>query len=264
MFDAKKIKLFLFDMDGTIYLGDRLFEPTLPLLNKIKEQGNRYLFMTNNSSKSVQAYIEKLGRLGITACKEDFLTSSQATAYYLKQHYADRLIYVAGTKSLQQELAEAGLNITNRRQEGIGCLVCGFDTELTFEKLEDMSILLLDKQLPFIATNPDLVCPTEYGYVPDCGSVCDMLYNATGRRPTVIGKPSPLMVELAVEKWSVDKSEAMLIGDRLYTDIACGKNAGIPTVLVLSGETDMQMAAESEHKADVIMQDISELLTALE
>ena len=263
MFEIKDIKLFLFDMDGTIYLGDRLFEPTIPLLNTIKEQGKRYLFMTNNSSKSVEAYIEKLGRLGIAACKEDFMTSSQATAYYLKKHHADKLIYVAGTNSFKTELREAGLNITDQRQEGIGCLVCGFDTELTFKKLEDMSILLLDKSLPYIAANLDLVCPTEYGYVPDCGSVCEMLFNATGRRPEVIGKPSPLMVELALEKWGVAKNEAMVVGDRLYTDIACGKNAGIPTVLVLSGETDEQMAAASPHKADLILQDISVILNEL-
>jgi len=263
MFDAKKIKLFLFDMDGTIYLGNRLFEPTIPLLNTIKEQGNRYLFMTNNSSKSVEAYVEKLAKLGIAACKEDFMTSSQATSYFLKKNYADRLIFVSGTESFKKELRESGLNITDERQEGIGCIVCGFDTELTFKKLEDLSILLLDKDLPYFAANLDLVCPTEYGYVPDCGSVSEMLYNATGRRPIGIGKPSPLMVELAIDKWGVSKEETMLIGDRLYTDIACGKNAGIPTVLVLSGETDEQMAAESEHKADVIMQDIGVLLKEL-
>ena len=130
-------------------------------------------------------------------------------------------------------------------------------------ELEDMSILLLDKSLPYIAANLDLVCPTEYGYVPDCGSVCEMLFNATGRRPEVIGKPSPLMVELALEKWGVAKKEAMVVGDRLYTDIACGKNAGIPTVLVLSGETDEQMAAASPHKADLSLQDISVILNEL-
>ncbi len=264
MFDAKKIKLFLFDMDGTIYLGDRLFEPTLPLLEKIKMQGNRYLFMTNNSSKSVSAYVEKLKKLGISACKEDFLTSSQATAYYLLKHHKDCLIYVAGTQSLKDELISAGLNITDRRQEGVNCLVCGFDTELTFKKLEDMSILLLDKELPYIATNPDMVCPTEYGYVPDCGSVCDMIFNATGRRPTVIGKPNSLMVDLAVEKWGCTKEQTLLIGDRLYTDIACGNNAGINTLLVLSGETDAKMAEHSPHKATSTLNHIGELSMLLD
>ena len=263
MFDIKQIKLFLFDMDGTIYLGDRLFEPTISLLNTIKEQGKRYLFMTNNSSKSVEAYVEKLAKLGITASKEDFMTSSQATAYFLKKNYADKLIYVSGTESFKKELRESGLNITDKRQEGIGCIVCGFDTELTFKKLEDLSILLIDKDLPYYAANLDLVCPTEYGYVPDCGSVSEMLYNATGRRPIGIGKPSPLMVELARDKWGTAKEETMVIGDRLYTDIACGKNAEIPTVLVLSGETDMAMAEASPHKADIILEDIGVLLEQL-
>ena len=264
MFDINQIKLFLFDMDGTIYLGDQLFEPTIPLLNAIKEQGKRYLFMTNNSSKSVEAYVEKLKKLGITSCKEDFMTSSQATAYFLNKNYADKLIYVSGTKSFKKELSESGLKITDQLQEGIGCVVCGYDTELTFEKLENLSILLLDKELPYFAANLDLVCPTEYGYVPDCGSVSEMIFNATGRRPVGIGKPSPLMVELARDKWGAKKEETMLIGDRLYTDIACGKNAGIPTVLVLSGETDMEMAEASSHKADVIFDDISVILKELQ
>ncbi len=122
---------------------------------------------------------------------------------------------------------------------------------------------MLDKDLPYFAANLDLVCPSEYGYVPDCGSVSEMLYNATGRRPIGIGKPSPLMVELARDKWGTAKEETMVIGDRLYTDIACGKNAGIPTVLVLSGETDMAMAEASPHKADIILDDIGVLLEQL-
>ncbi len=263
MTPVKDIELFLFDMDGTLYLGDRLFEPTKPLLERLKSMGKRYLFMTNNSSKSVDAYVEKLAKMGISATREDFMTSSQATAYYLKQNHADKLIYVQGTRSLLEELQKEGLNVTDARQDDIGCVVCGFDTELTFKKLEDMSILLLDKELPYIATNPDLVCPTEYGSVPDCGSVCEMLYNSTGRRPIVIGKPSGLMVELAMDRWGASKKSTMLIGDRLYTDIACGIGAGINTVLVLSGETDASMAFESTHKPDLTLNDVGELLKML-
>lgn len=263
MIDLRKIRLFLFDMDGTLYLGDQLFPPCRELLDIIRRQGKRYLFMTNNSSKSVGDYVAKMERLGVPAKEEDFLTSSQATAGYLAEHYPTAKIYLAGTRSFEKELKSHGLTVVTRREEGIGCIVCGFDTELTFAKLEDLSILLTGSDTPFIATNPDLVCPTEYGYVPDCGSVCQMLYNATGRKPLVIGKPSPLMPQLAQKAWGCRPEETMLVGDRLYTDIACGLNAKIPTLLVLSGETDEKMAEESQFQADQVMRDIGELLEEL-
>ena len=263
MTDLKQTRLFLFDMDGTLYLGDRLFPDTAELLATIRAQGKHYLFLTNNSSKSVHDYIKKMENLGIAAKKSDFLTSSQATAGYLSDHYPDGKIFVAGTASFCQELRSHGLAVTEDLEENIDCIVCGFDTELTFKKLENLSRLLLRKELPFIATNPDLVCPTEYGFVPDCGSVCKMLFHATGRKPFIIGKPSPLMPELACQKYDCAPDETLMIGDRLYTDIACGLNAGIPTLLVLSGETTAQMAAASEFHANAIMQDIGELLREL-
>jgi len=248
-------KLFLLDMDGTIYLGNRLFEGTLDFLNYITKTGRRYMFLTNNSSKSVSAYVEKLEELGIKATKDDFLTSTQATALYLKKHYGDKKIYGFGTQAFKQELIKSGLKIIDKLEDDIACLVIGFDTELCFQKLEDACILL-NQKVDYIATNPDLVCPTEYGYVPDCGSVCGMLYNATKRKPMFIGKPEPAMVNLAVEKTGFSKEETILIGDRLYTDIACGAAAGISTVLVLSGETTMEEAKKSEQKPEFILKDI--------
>ena len=156
------------------------------------------------------------------------------------------------------------MNITDEKSEDIECIVVGFDTELTFKKLENLSMLLTEKEnIPYIATNLDMVCPTEWGFVPDCGSVSDMIYNATGKRPMVIGKPSPLMPQLAMKKYGVAPEETLLVGDRLYTDIACGLNAKIPTILVLSGETDEKMAAESEYQADRILQDIGVILDEL-
>ena len=190
-------KLYLFDMDGTLYLGNRLYDFTLELLDTLRATGRQYLFMTNNSSKSVEDYVAKLGKLGIEATREDFMTSSQATAYYLHKHHEGQKLYVCGTESLKAELRREGFTVTTNVQE-VECIVMGFDTELTFRKLHDVSYLLLTRDIPYIATNPDLVCPTEFGSVPDCGSVCQMIFNATGKRPVVIGKPSPLMPELAM------------------------------------------------------------------
>ena len=259
----RKTKLFLFDQDGTLYLGGRLYDFTIPMLEKIKETGRRYMFMTNNSSKSVADYIKKLAAMGITATREDFITSSQATAYYLKKHHPGKTLYVCGTQSLVKELESEGFATTTELDQ-VDVVVMGFDTELTFKKLEDVSKLLLTcKDLPYIATNPDLVCPTEFGSVPDCGSVCEMIYNATGRRPVVIGKPSPLMPELAMEHTGYCKEETAVVGDRIYTDVKSGLNAGITGILVLSGETTQEILEASEDKPHLVLQDCSEILDAL-
>ncbi len=260
MFES--INLFLFDMDGTLYLGDRLFDFTIELLQKIKAKGKKYMFMTNNSSKSVSAYIEKLGKLGIKATKEDFITSSQATAYYLKKHHANARLYVCGTKSLKEELKENGFTVTENIDE-VDCIVMGYDTELNYKKLWDVSYMLTTRDLPYIATNPDYVCPTEWGSVPDCGSVCDMIFNATGKRPLFIGKPEPLMPMLAMEQYGYTPKETAVIGDRIYTDVKSGLNAGAVSVLVMSGETTKEILDASPDKPDIVLKDASEIMKIL-
>ena len=260
---VEKLKLYLLDMDGTLYLGSRLFDFTAQFLQEIRRTGGRYLFITNNSSKSVEDYIKKLASLGLTATREDFMTSSQATAYYLHLHHAGQRLYVCGTESLKAELRSEGFVLTDKVEE-TDCIVMGFDTELTFQKLHDVSYLLLTRpELPYIATNPDLVCPTEFGSVPDCGSVCIGIKNATGKEPIVIGKPSPLMPQLAMEKLGIAKEEACVVGDRIYTDVKSGLNAGITGILVLSGETTLEILEASEDKPHLVLQDASEILAAL-
>ena len=260
---VNKTKLYLFDMDGTLYLGDRLYDFTVELLHEIRRTGGKYLFVTNNSSKSVNDYVKKLKRLGIEATREDFMTSSQATAYYLKQNHPGKKLYVCGTHSLAEELEGEGFTVTTELDE-VECIVMGFDTELTFQKLHDVSFLLLTKpELPYIATNPDLVCPTEFGSVPDCGRICIGIQNATGREPVVIGKPSPLMPRLAMEKYGAAPEETAVIGDRIYTDVKSGLNAGCTGILVLSGEATLQTLAESDVKPDLVLGSAADILYAL-
>lgn len=260
---VRQVKLYLFDMDGTLYLGNRLYDFTVELLKTIRHTGGKYLFMTNNSSKSVDDYVKKLAGLGIEATREDFMTSSQATAFYLKQNHPGKTLYVCGTRSLIAELESEGFTVTTDLDK-VECVVMGFDTELTFQKLHDVSYLLLTrKDLPYIATNPDLVCPTEFGSVPDCGSVCIGIKNATGREPIVIGKPSPLMPQLAMEKLGFTCDQTAVVGDRIYTDIKSGLNAGCTGILVLSGESTLQTLAESEDKPHLVLEDASAILQAL-
>lgn len=261
MESLKQKKLFLLDMDGTIYIDTQLFDGTIEFLEYVKEIGGRYMFVTNNSSKSVDKYIEKLASLGIEATADDFLTSTNATIAHLKKKDYKK-IYAFGTQSFRTQLEDANLPVTTSLEDDIDCLCMGFDTELTFQKLEDACILL-GRGVDYVATNPDWVCPTWYGYVPDCGSVSSMLYNATKRKPLFIGKPQPAMVELALEKTGFKREEAIVIGDRLYTDIACGVNAGISSAFVLSGEGTLEDIETSEAKPEFVFNNIKELFENL-
>lgn len=258
----KQIKLFLLDMDGTIYLDNSLFDGTIDFLEYVKSVGGRYIFLTNNSSKGVDKYIEKLGLMGITADKNDFLTSTDATIEYLKKEKFEK-IYAFGTESFKEQLRNSGLNITDEVEDGIDCLCMGYDTELTYKKLEDACILL-NEDITYIATNPDWVCPTRYGYAPDCGSVSEMLARATGKKPKFIGKPEPLMAELAMKMTGFKKDETAIMGDRLYTDIACGVNAEISTIFVLSGEGTKEDIEKYNIHPDFIFDNIRALCDTLE
>ena len=253
------IDLFLFDMDGTLWLGSRLFDFTKELLLTIREAGKRYLFITNNSSKSTSDYVKKLASFGIEATEEDFMTSAEATAFYLTKNLADTLFYVCGTASLKAEFARQGIKMTDDADAAEGD-VLGFDTELDFKKLHDVSRILCTREVPYYATNPDLVCPTEFGSVPDCGSVSGMLRNVSGRMPTFIGKPSPLMIELAMEKCGTSPERTAVVGDRIYTDVKSGLNAGALAVLVMSGETTEEILAESPDKPDLVLRDAGEII----
>ncbi len=259
----KNKKFFLLDMDGTIYLDNDLFDGTIDFLNQVKSDGGKYLFVTNNSSKSTDAYVKKLKSIGIDANAEDFLTSTDATCLYLNENYPGKKFYAFGTRSFVEQLISAGVCVTLEPDDDVFGIVMGNDTELNFKKLDDACKLLTTKDIVYIATNPDWVCPTSYGYVPDCGAVADMIWRATGKTPRFIGKPNPEMLLLAMKKFGYSKEEALMIGDRIYTDIASGVNAGVDTVLVLSGETRLEDVNAYEMKPTYIMKDIRELYLSI-
>ena len=255
----KNIKLVMLDMDGTIYLDNDVFDGTLDFLDKVRAKGGKYLFVTNNSSKSVDAYVQKLNRLGITADESNFLTSTDATILYLNNNYPEKRFYAMGTKSFVEQMRAGGVDVVTEICDGIYGIVISNDQELNFKKLDDVSRLLTSGVEVYIATNPDWVCPTAYGYVPDCGSFAWMLEKATGKSPYFIGKPRPEMLLLAMEKYGYTKEESLMVGDRVYTDIAAGYNAEIDTVFVLSGEGTVEDAKNTETKPTYIMQNIREL-----
>lgn len=260
----KDKKLFLLDMDGTIYEGARLFECVNEFLAFIEESGGQYVFITNNSSRSVEDYVKKLSNMGIKVTEDNFFTSSQATALYLRANYPDSKIYCMGTRSMIAEMEKFGVNITAEADDDTDCIVVGYDTELTYKKLSDVSYLLQTKKgIPYIATNPDRGCPTEFGLVPDCFAMCEAINYAARRRPLYIGKPDRFMIDFAVERSPFTKEQAVVIGDRLYTDIASGVNAGVDTICVLSGESTQKDIDESEIKPAFVFKDIKEILSVL-
>ena len=259
MASLKDKKFFLLDMDGTIYLDNDVFDGTMDFLEKVRKNGGRYLFVTNNSSKGVDAYVAKMKRLGIPADEDNFLTSTDATILYLTTNYAGKLFYVMGTESFVSQLKTAGIDVTTDICDGIHGIVISNDQELNFKKLDDICRLLFTGVDTYIATNPDWVCPTAFGYVPDCGSFAWMIEKATGKAPVFIGKPQPEMLLLAMEKYGYTKDESLMVGDRVYTDIAAGYNAGIDTVFVLSGEGTLADAENTDTKPTYVMKNIREL-----
>ena len=258
----RKIELFILDMDGTIYLGDRLFEGSREFVQLLKENNKEFLFLTNNSSKSSDDYLKKLSKMGIEITKENLLTSGQATAIYLKSINQRSTIsaYVVGTQSLKNELKTFGINVVDSiEKDDVDYLIVGFDTELTYKKLLD-ACKLIRKGVPFLATNPDLVCPLDGGeYIPDCGSICIMLENATKKKPLYIGKPSSIIVDVISKFKNVEKSKIAMIGDRLYTDVKMANNNGMISILVLSGETTYEDVEKSEIKPTLIYDSIKDV-----
>lgn len=261
--DLGRKRLFLLDLDGTVYLEETLLPGAAAFLSCVRRGGGAVRYLTNNSSRGVDAGLEKMHRLGVPAEREEFLTAVEATVYYLKKTRSPGDIYYAvGTASFCRQLRAAGFDIRETPDEDVTAVLVGFDTELTYQKVEN-ACRLLARGADFLATNPDLACPTLFGFVPDCGSICAMLENACGRKPVFIGKPDPTMIHLAWAQTGYGPAETLMVGDRLYTDIACGVHAGVDTALVLTGEATAADAAVSDTPPTAIYENMAQLLAAL-
>lgn len=253
------IECFLLDMDGTFYLGDELIDGALRFIDILKQQHKEFVFLTNNSSRSSRKYQDKLDRLGLKVSLDRIVNSGQVTADYLKKLNKKARIYVVGTPSLQEEIANAGLQIIKNKQEKIDYLVLGFDTTLTYKKLWDAHDLILEG-VNYLATNPDAVCPLPGGKsMPDCGSMISLLNTSTGKKPLVVGKPNTLMIDYVGDRTGIKKDKMALIGDRLYTDIQTAINAEITSILVLTGETDRKVLEQEAQNPDFVMRSIAEV-----
>lgn len=249
-------QLFLLDMDGTLYLGDQVFEGAVDFVERIAQSGRRYIYLTNNSSRAGKDYVNRLRRLGFPCGRENVFTSGMATGMYLRENYPGKKVCLVGTDAFRRELISYGVEISDSEADVV---VVGFDTELVYSKLE-RAVHFLRKGAMFIAANPDWVCPMPGEEVlPDCGSICALLTASTGREPLYIGKPNRNMVDIISEMTKVPNERICCVGDRLYTDIAVAVNAGAVSVLVMSGETTAEMLAVSEIKPDYVFAEVAEL-----
>lgn len=258
-------ELFLFDMDGTLYLGDDVYPGAIELMSALSSHGKRYIYLTNNSSRSGSDYISRLQRLGFPCTQDDVFTSGMATALYLNQHYPGASVYLAGTRAFYRELLSYGVHVINddlghTDLKTVDVVVQGFDTELVYEKL-NLACHFLRRGAAFIAANPDWVCPMPDDEVlPDCGSICALLTASTGIKPVFIGKPNRNMIDVISQQTGISNDKICAVGDRLYTDIAVAQNAGSCSLLVLSGETTVDTLAAAERKPDYVMNSVKDLL----
>ena len=257
----KRKKLFLFDIDGTLALGDSLYEGSAELLAYIDAIGGQAYYITNNSTRSGQDYVERFRRaFRLETTEDQFITSGYMTLRFLQEHFPQGKIFVLGTASFIAELRKNGLCVTETAEGPIDCIVAAYDSELTYEKLIQACKALSTTDAPFYGTNPDLCCPIDFGFVPDCGAICNMLTDATGRKPVYLGKPSASVVDLCLALSGFSREETLVVGDRLYTDIACGINGGVDTCVVFTGEAKPEDMADTPYPADYCFADVKELL----
>lgn len=262
MADLKDITLFLLDMDGTVNLGYDPIDGAKDFLCTLKEQGKNFIFLTNNSSKSASDYVEKMRSLGFPCESENVFTSGMAAGMFLAENKKGSKIYVCGTKSLKNELENYDIDMSETGEDADTVLL-GYDTELDYKKIRTVCDLL-DGGADYYATNIDMVCPIEgERYLPDCGSFADMFEQAVKRRPRFLGKPDRTMIDIIAKSQGIPYENIAMVGDRIYTDVKTGINAGVTSVLVLSGETTLEDYKKSDVKPDYILDSVKDILEAI-
>lgn len=261
------IKHVALDMDGTIYMGDSLFPFTIPFLQRLNRLGISYSFLTNNPSKSIDDYLHKLAKMGIQATHEEIYNTTMATIDYLHAHYPEaKRLFLLGTPSMISQFEQAGfISTTDDPDDVPDVVIAAFDMTLQYSRL-CRAAWWISQGLPYLATNPDFVCPTnERTVLVDCGSICKCLQGATGRQPDItLGKPDPNMLIGIQQQKKLQAHEIAMVGDRIYTDIAMAHNAGTFGCLVLSGETTLEVAQQASQQPHLITQNIAELGELLE
>ena len=260
MKNIKEVELFLFDMDGTVYIGDKEIEGSFDALRELKKLGKKVCFFTNNSSRAASDYVARLHKMGYEATENDIYTSSMVTCEYIRDHYRGKTVYLLGNLKLAAEFEKYGIKLVDENPD---LLVLGFDTSLTYDRLYKFCIFLKEGK-PYIATHPDMVCPAEPADMPDIGAMMLMIEATTGRKPDIVmGKPETPAGDGVKKRFGLPAEKIAMVGDRLYTDIAFGVNNGFVSVLVYSGETTPEMYEKSDVKADYALGAVREIPSLL-
>ena len=259
--DFRQIRLFCFDMDGTIYLDRTPIPGAIELLNLLQERSIPFIYLTNNSSKSAQVYAKKLERMGVRETFRNILTSGQAAGRYCMHNFAGKKAFLLGNRMLEKELREMGMEIDNENPDYV---LIAYDTELDYAKMTAVCDFVR-AGLPYIATHPDYNCPTETGFAPDIGAIIAFIKASTGREPElIIGKPYSGVVKDALEITGLQPDELAMCGDRLYTDIATGVNFGMTSILVMSGETTWDDLAVSTVQPHLTFERLASMIPYLD
>ena len=255
--DIKNVELFLFDLDGTVYIGDNEIEGSFEAVNELRKMGKRICFFTNNSSRMHTDYIARLNNLGLRVYSDEIYTSGQVTCEYILDHFRGSKVYLLGNERLRSEFLLYGIELTDKDPD---IAVLGFDTTLTYDRLYQFC-KFVKKGIPYIATHPDFNCPAEDCPMPDVGAFIEAIRLTTDRVPEyIMGKPHSIAGDRISKRYNLPPSQIAMVGDRLYTDIAFGKNCGFVSILVLSGETTKKMADKSEIKPDVMLDKVKDII----
>lgn len=255
----EEIDLFVLDMDGTFYVGESMIDGALDFIENCKRRGKKFLFFTNNSSQSPENYIRKLDKMGCKITRDQIMTSGDVAIRFLKRQYPGKRVFLMGTVPLKESMDAAGIPLTDEKADVV---MAAFDKTLTYEKLEKGCTMIREGAV-FLATHPDINCPTDTGFIPDCGAICAAMSLSTGVKPKYLGKPCKETAEMIFDKTKVPTARTAFVGDRLYTDVATGVNHGGKGLLVLTGETKPSDVEKSAIKPDAVFASLGEIGTYL-
>ncbi|MBP5652881.1 MAG: HAD-IIA family hydrolase [Lachnospiraceae bacterium] len=252
------IDLYVLDMDGTFYLSEDIIPGSLEFLRAVEQCGKRWMFFTNNSSKDKSLYIKKLAKMGCDVTEDMIFTSGDIMIEFLKNERPGKSVFVLGTPPLVESFEKAGIDVRQELNSTADIVVVAFDMTLTYEKLEH-ACTLIREGAEYLATHPDINCPVSGGFIPDCGAFIAAINLSTGKTPRITGKPYPKTPAMISEVTGVPTERIAFVGDRLYTDVACGVKNGAKGILVLSGETLIGDVPSSDVRPDLIFDRIYDI-----
>ena len=256
----KKVKCFILDLDGTIYLGKKILDGSIEFLETLEKNNIQFNFFTNNSSKNAKFYVKKINSMGYHTTNDKMLISSQVIINHIQKTMQNKKVFVLGNEYLKSDFIYSDINVV---EEDPDVIVVGFDTSLVYENVSKACKFIRNGAV-FLGVHPDFNCPIEDGFIPDCGSICAMITASTGVEPEYFGKPSIHTLQYILNNTGLKAEEIAFVGDRLYTDIAIGQGNDAVTILVLSGETKLQDLDNSKIQPTLIFNSVKELKDTLQ